>query len=72
MIKDYRLILDKYSEIVFCYFLSELKNEHLAQELTQACFIKLWQNADTKLCESFCKPWLLCQAKELKELNQMN
>jgi len=67
MIKNYQLLLNKYSDKVFYYFLNELHDEDLAQELTQTCFIRLWENEYKDLSESTARSWLFNEAEELKQ-----
>lgn len=61
----FSVLLDKYMAQVFRFSLGLLNDSALAEDATQECFVKLWQNAAQWKPEGKLKSWLLRIAHNL-------
>lgn len=60
---SFEVLYDKYVGMVYGFINSVLKNETLAEDLTQWCFMQLWEHRQTISAERNLPAWLYVTAR---------
>lgn len=70
--KAFGLLYDKYVGMVYGFLVSVLRQEGLAEDLTQWCFMQMWERRETISAERNLPAWLYVIARNaaIKELRR--
>lgn len=70
--RAFALLYDKYVGMVYCFLVSVLRQEGLAEDLTQWCFMQMWERRETISAERNLPAWLYVIARNaaIKELRR--
>lgn len=66
-IEDFSRVVELHKPVIFRFVLASLRDEDLAQTLTQECFLKAYRNRSTFRGESSVRTWLLRIAVNLEK-----
>lgn len=56
-------LYDKYVKMVYGFLMSLLKDQHLAEDLTQWCFVQLWEHRAGITVDRNLPAWLYVTAR---------
>lgn len=61
--KAFEQLYDRYVRIVYSFLVSTLQDSHLAEDLTQWCFMQLWERRNEILTDGNLPAWLYVVAR---------